>query len=153
MYFGILPPKKENRIKLIFPFKGYLYELKEGKEYGYVDSIEIETKDNIAIKLYGLIPGQINSMDVKMKPVYKKGEIINYQIEVPRSYKADVVCKVELIDPDGNINKLYSKVVVVKGTSYKGSIPLAYNDKEGNWKIRITDAVSKKQIEKIFKLQ
>lgn len=65
-------------------------------------------------------------------------------MEVLTSEKAadDHVLRIDLYDPAGEWRREYSQNVVSTGGRYESKIPIALNDKEGEWVLRIRDVIS-----------
>ena len=68
-----------------------------------------------------------------------------YQIQIERHGDgsiADHVVKLSVHDPDGELCHHYSSNVLVPAGSASLALPLALNDKPGQWKITTQDVIS-----------
>jgi hypothetical protein len=62
-----------------------------------------------------------------------------------RGWKADLgrtVFRVEVYDPEGNLNARYNRTIACDGARAELAIPFALNDAAGEWVVRAIEAVS-----------
>ena len=152
-YAGFLKMSKgEEGVKINFPYKAHLYDVRKKIYFGFTDTISTDISFARA-KLYALLPYEIKGLNVDMKEKYRQGDIIKYHIrlEISKGSPSTHVFRLEVYDPEGNLLRYYSKnILVASGGNYKGEIPLALNEKEGNYRLVITEIVSGKRVEKKF---
>lgn len=130
--------------------KAHLYDVRAKKYLGYTDTITTEAYREKG-QFYAVMPYQINGVEAKCE-FDEKGREFWYeaQVKVSDGPVQDQVLRVDVTAPDGVPVRWYSGNFWTKGGKLEMRVPMALNDKPGNWKINITDVVSGESAEKTF---
>lgn len=156
-YIGIVRSVVENKepvtVTIELPAKSAVYESTTGKFLGNTDRIDDKLISS-DIRMFSMLPEEVNRWDLTLhNSRAKQGEVLKYTLKrIPYSSR-DIthVMHIEIIYPDGSICWHYSgNVLATAKTGYTGSIPLALNEAKGKWRIKVTDFITGKQVEKTF---
>ncbi len=91
-------------------------------------------------------------MDLRVESRYDCGDVINYEVHLKKGYQGKTVLCLRLTGPDNEEYPFCPSRIVIEGNNYQGKIPLAFNMKGGNYKLAVTEVVTKKQVTKEFKI-
>lgn len=64
-----------------------------------------------------------------------------------KSVRGAFPLRVEVVEPDGTLNKEFSRSITAKDGTFSLAFPAAVNDPKGAWKVRVTDLVTRKVVE------
>jgi len=149
--FGVLPSSQKVKGILSFPHSGYIYELREGKDYGLTKNIETEIIPGEA-KLYALLPRKINSLTIKgNKKIFKPGEKVDLVLTLQPANFQDVV-HIEVIAPGNKKLNFLTQNQLIIGEK-KFFIPLSLNQEEGVYQIRAKEVISNAAAEFKFEVK
>lgn len=146
IYLGIISPWKEGEekeCKLTLPQKFYVYNIRKGEYIGYSDTLNIKVQPESA-DIFGFLPYKINDLKINSTKKIKKGEILNYEIELqtepvpPETH----IFNVSVISPEGKEIKHYIENLKGEKGKVKGSIYFAMNEKEGKYILRVKEVIS-----------
>ncbi|MCM8828128.1 MAG: beta-galactosidase trimerization domain-containing protein, partial [Candidatus Omnitrophica bacterium] len=145
-YIGILSPWREGGekdSKLTFSQKFHIYRVRSGQYLGYDNSVNIKVQPEMA-EVIALLPYRIKDLIVNSKNRIKKGEVLNYEIELltdPLSTETHIL-NVNVISPGGKELSYYMQNLKAEKGKAKGSIHFALNEKEGKYLLRVKEVVS-----------
>jgi len=145
--------KEESRVKLRLPGRFHIYNVRTGEYMGF------STEVNITVPVYepvilALTPYKVNELTVWATPHVKPGEKVHVKAFVSRIPEVpnDSVFRIEVYNPRGEFVEYYSgNYIAVEGNA-EIVIPLAINDPEGSWKIRVKDIETGAKAETTFSL-
>ncbi len=137
-------------VKIEFPWKAHIYDVRTKEYYGYTDKIDTTLTPGVG-KLYALLPFQVKNLKIETdKKVYHPGDEVKYEI---KSGSLNSVIRIEVIGPEGRIKDCYSRNLLCKDGKTKGKFILGLNARAGNYKIRIKEVISGKEKEIVFKVK
>ena len=146
-YLGILSPWREGEevreCKLTLPQKFHIYNIRKGEYIGFSDSLNIKVLPEDVL-IFGFLPYKINDLKINSIKKVKKGEILNYEIELqtePQSPETHIF-NVSIISPDGNEINYYTENLKGEKGKAKGSVIFALNEKEGEYILRVKEVIS-----------
>jgi hypothetical protein len=138
--FGIIPPENKVSAAISFPGTGYIYELREGKDYGLTQKIATDLIPGEP-KLYAFSPEKINGLIVKGgKAVFSRGDTVNLTCNLNPADIEDVV-HIEVFDPNNKKMAYLTGNYPVKGEN-NISIPLALNQEKGMYRVKAREAIA-----------
>ena len=153
-YIGLLryhsPKIKEQRAQVKLPQKVHIYNIRTRKYVGYRDRINTDLKAGMA-GLWAILPQKVSQLNLKINPETILGKEVSYSIEL-RSPERHVI-RVEVFDPEGLMQKHYCQNLNLNNGKAKGIIPLALNEKEGYWRIKVHDVASGTSDSKTFRVR
>jgi Beta-galactosidase len=134
---------KSASMSVEMPRQGHLYDARSGKYHGFGTSFR-DRFDPMSAKLYSLLPYRVTGLEASASGSVSTGSnlkiLVKLLTEKGKSGKHIVRC--DVYDPRGNWCSHYSKNVVVEGGRGQLLIPLAENDRGGNWRLALRDCVS-----------
>ena len=117
-----------------------VYDLRGQRPLGDTDRLRIEL-NAIEPVLLTLSDKPIAPPSIEGPGRAHPGEIAEFHIGSNSPVKNGVI-HVDVIDPDGSPVEHYSGNLLTRGPVTTHTLPLAFNDKTGIWKIRATDLPS-----------
>ena len=153
-YVGILRPSggldKSQKVCVSLPYQAHIYDVREKKYLGFVQE-PFSYFNSPDYKIFALLPYEVEGINLSLKPVYKQGESLKYRVKINGNGKlGDHTLRIEVYGPDNKLSEAYTKNVIAEAGKYESIIPLALNEKEGEWKIKVIDVISGKIVEKKF---
>ena len=145
-YLGILSPWREGEekpCKLTLSKKFHIYNIRKGEYLGFSDSLNINVQPE-TVKVIGFLPYRIMDVKINSKGKIKKGEMLNYDIElvtepqVPETH----IFHISVISPEGKEIKHYAENLKGDKGKAKGSVHFALNEKQGKYVLRVKEIVS-----------
>lgn len=133
-----------NVVKIAFPRAGHVYDVREKKYLGHIDSLEAALQVGDA-KLFALLPYTIEDLSVTIPASVKAGEVLRYQVKLTASEgttPGNHVVVIKVFAPEGKEVRLYGSRLALKQGVAEGSIPLSLSDEIGTWRLVATDVVS-----------
>jgi len=145
-YLGILSPWREGgekNCKLTLPQKFHIYNIRKGEYLGFSDSLNINVQPETVVVI-GFLPYKITDLKIKSKEKIKKGETLNYEIELLTEPLAPEthIFHVTVVSPEGKEIKYYGENLKGEKGKTKGSINFALNEKQGKHTLRVKEIVS-----------
>lgn len=143
--------EKEAWVRLVWGEERQTYDIRQRKDVASVKSLEatlgpwsplIFTRSAKPLPEFRLdIPGEI-----------KVGGTLNIVVQdaTPLPEGTVRVVAIDIEDPSGKTYDLYSRNLLVRSTPFRESIPLAFNDPTGQWKVRALDVATGKAVETPF---
>ena len=84
------------------------------------------------------------TLSLKNKTV-APGDVVSYEIAIDADGNAGThTLRMDVIDPAGNESGPYSRNITAANGKAAGRIPLALNDRPGQWQVRLKDLTSGK---------
>ena len=150
-YIGLLPEftiddKRARRVTLPFPTARHVYDLRE-KEYLGSSGRLHATLEAGQPKMYAVLPYQVEDLLVTGPNRVRRGELVRVQLKVQATSDSvgSHAARVEVTFPNGRQPEYLAQTIdLPRG---QGSFPFvpALNAPAGDWKVRITEAISGKQ--------
>ena len=134
----------ESAVTLRLDAPKHVYDVLAGEYLGHLKEIPRAVMPGITHVLAAL-PYKVESITlVPDKDTYAQGEKLAFsaQVETDGPDAGLHVLRIELTDPDGELAKMYTMKVKAEGGRYPGSLPLALNEKIGEWKITVRDVAT-----------
>ncbi len=133
--------------------KGHLYDVRSGKYLGYGNSFHIRLTPGDGTVL-ALLPYSVKKLTVEHPAEAKQGEKVTLKTAVRTSSSAGHhVLLMRVFEPDGRENLEYRQIKSTADGRRDFTLPFAWNDAKGTWKIRIKDAASGVTAEKTLTLK
>ncbi len=135
--------KAEINVEIKFPISGYIYEIMEDESYGFTDSVKTIFGSD-TVKVYSVLPYKVDDIKVSMgDETFQRGSAVQYQITVGSNENVSThTLRMEVFDPEGQLYTPYCENITATSGEASGYIPLAFNDKVGDWSITIRDLTS-----------
>lgn len=105
--------------------------------------------------LYGVCPGRIRALDIRMPSSLKAGSDLTARIEAKTEEGAPGkrVFYLQLIDPSGKASYGMDRCLVAEAGKADFSFRMAFNDPEGVWTLKTTDVLTGLAAERKFTLK
>ena len=152
VYMGIMKRRfKEDeqpeKVRISLSKKFFIYELTEGKFFGFNDVINDITPVGPA-KIYALLSSPMCDFkfDIEKRDVYQ-GDKAGYKI-ILSSNKRMRFFRLEVENPEGKKCPYFARTIIMKDKKFQDFLPIAFNEHLGKWKVILRDIVSGKVIEK-----
>jgi len=145
--------KEESRVKLKLPGEFHIYNMRSGEYMGFSTEVEVTVPVYEPVIL-ALTPYRVNGLTVWVNRQLKPGEKAYVKASVSRTPENlnDVVFRLEVYNPEGKIVDYYSgNYIAIEGKA-EITIPLALNDPEGAWKVKVKDVETGVEAEATFNL-
>ncbi|MBO4304735.1 MAG: hypothetical protein J6A21_09145, partial [Lentisphaeria bacterium] len=138
----------------VFPVKGHLYDLRKGKYLGKTDRVTCRIPNADAV-LYGVYPGKIRELDIRMPASLKTGSDLKAALEAKMEEGAPGkrVFYLQILDPSGKAAYGMDRCLVAKDGKADFSFRMAFNDPEGIWTLKATDVLTGLTAERKFTLK
>ncbi len=135
-YFGLItqsPQLKQLTLKL--PKAGFVYNLVNGKNLAWTDSVELPFCNALPV-LLAVLPQELTIGSA----VYQ-----NDLLAVTLNYNLDSVIRIQVLQPDGQEFAAYSHNLLIKDGSAAWRIPFVDSDPRGEWQLVLTEVLSQQQ--------
>lgn len=143
-YGDLKDQKKEIAVGL--PDTMHVYDILNEAHLGRKKIVSRTVQPGV-VQLLGALPYEVTSVSIELaRDTVKQGKKLNFRAGVSaKDAKAGMhILRIELTDPHGAAAKVYGANARAEEGSFEGSIPMALNEKTGEWKMAATDVVSKK---------
>lgn len=134
----------------------YIYNVRDKKFEGFSSKVSANLLTGDAA-FYALLPYEVEGIQIKTeKDTYSPGQPLNYSMEINAKNNAQVgnhVVRLEIYDPNGKFYRHYSKNILTNAGKTDGVVPLALNEKSGQWKLKAIDITTGKTTELKLKIQ
>ena len=142
---GLLPGTngKNREVLLQLDEVAHMYDIRNEKYLGEGKEFKIDVKNSVP-ELFGLLPGIINSINVRTSSSLNRGESVTLDFEIVGEEVStfNSVATIEVYNPDGEKVNYYSKNCDIINGSGSYSFSIAMNDLKGTWKILATEVIS-----------
>jgi len=135
----------KERVRVVFPKRGYVYDMRRGKFLGLSQSVEVRLSPGDATALC-LLPYEVEAVKVTGTVRARVGTTPKFEIALTASQGApgNHVVRVEVVAPEGKRLSWYTKNLSAPGGRAVFVLPLAVNDREGIWTITARDVLTGK---------
>ncbi len=148
-YLGLLQElhseTKFNRLKINLERSCHIYNVRKRKYLGRQQQFELELSPGEAA-FFSLLPEQAAAPTIALNPkAVPAGAEVNCQIGLPDSRDASPtqrVIRLEILSPDGQICKPYSRNLAAANGQFSHSFSTAFSDQPGQWQVRAIDLSS-----------
>lgn len=149
-----IAPEKAVSALITLPFKSHVYSVRDGKYLGNTDKIQSRIIPAIA-QLYAFLPYQVTGIEIRGNDEYRLGEIVNLEAKIKASSNipGSHVIRVELQDPTGKIDPVYSQNIYMPDGNGHIKFQFSFNDRSGKWKLTVKDIASSFKAEKTIILK
>ncbi|HEY3416815.1 MAG TPA: beta-galactosidase trimerization domain-containing protein, partial [Armatimonadota bacterium] len=123
--------------------KQYAYNVRARKYLGYVDAATIDLP-SFEGRLLALLPYQVTGVTLTAAPRVNAGEnlTLTAQVTTGGPDPGDHLLRLEVYSPTGNAVLLYARTLKAPGGTAECTIPFAFNDRPGKWKIVVRDVLT-----------
>lgn len=153
---GILPSqdiRKTDKAIVLLPKKWYVTNSLTGEYYGYVDKILLGSVKRYQPLIFDLSPVKISGIGAKFASKPTRGKITDVAIKLKgRKNGADIV-HYELRGPDGGKCSWFIGNFTLSNGKGTLKLPVAENEKAGEYTLVITDVLSRKSCKSNFVLE
>ena len=147
--------QSNHTVKIIFPYKANIYDVRTKRYYGFTDEIKTEIAP-LKPRVFALVPYKIDGIVLTLeKNECKPGAVISYNVRVESSAKepSPHVIRLEVINPVGKqINYYGTNLLAENGKGCYGYIRTSLNEEKGSWKITAKEIVSGKTAKGTFSI-
>lgn len=145
--------RRETRVRVRLPKRLHIYDIRERRYLGFLDVLET-TVPAYEPRLLALTPYRVTGVKLYVKPSVEPGEQVPVRASLAREPESfnDTVFRVEVYDPEGRLVEYYSANHKAVGGVLETEIPLALNDPEGLWRVKVRDVESRVEGEAFFKV-
>ncbi len=144
-----IAPEKAVSALITMPFKSHVYSVRDGRYLGNTDKIQSRIIPAVA-QLYAFLPYQVTGIEINGKGEYSLGEVVNLEAKIKASSNniCPHVIRVELQDPSGKIDPVYSQNIYLPDGNGHIKFQFAINSRPGKWKLTVKDIASAFKVEK-----
>jgi len=149
--YGDLKDQKKS-VALELPQAMHVYDVLGGRYVGHMKTVRRQLQPGL-VHLLAALPYEVASVSVEpARDTVKQGRKLKFRASVSANgAEAGVhILRIELTDPEGAVADVYTTNARAERGAFDGSIPLALNEKTGEWKITATDVVSGKAASTTF---
>ena len=139
---------------ITMPFKSHVYSVRDGRYLGNTDKIQNRIIPAVA-QLYAFLPYQVTGIEINGKGEYGLGDVVYLEAKIKASSNnmCPHVIRVELQDPSGKIDPVYSQNIYLPDGNGHIKFQFAINNRPGKWKLTVKDIASSFKGEKTIVLQ
>ncbi|MDY0175302.1 MAG: beta-galactosidase [Lentisphaeria bacterium] len=141
-----------NEASLVFPRPAHIYDLRQGKYYGWSKHARTELPRGQA-QVFAMSPYKVKALKLALtQNKYRRAERISFslEIEADSTAKSGHAFRIELINPKNKVVKHYSKNLWAEDGSCQHSFQFSLNEQQGQWMIVARDVMSGKIAKKAF---
>ncbi len=126
------------RVQLKLPAPMYVYDSRTGNPLGRKQSVDATVGPYEPVILT-VSPIAIPKLNVFAPSEAKRGSLVEFGIGAGATPAGNHIFHVDVFDPQGTLKPHYTGNVIAPGGHARKLLPLAVNDPEGKWRIRIRD--------------
>jgi hypothetical protein len=146
---GKVPEARVQDATITLPEERFVYDLREQKAIG--KTREIRTRLIAArANFFAALPCEIAGLKLSLSPATPNpGQPleVNIALDTATPFKGKTAVYVEVLDPNGQPVNWGRRVVMLEDGVGRTSIPIAFNDAPGAWKVKATELFSRKSAE------
>ena len=129
-------------VNIKLPGQGHVYDVRTGKYLGYASAVS-HTLGTGEPAVFALMPERISEPVLKLdKSVVAAGEPIKLNVTLPGGEGLHTAAVVDVYDPNGKKNDVYSTRMDINDASGSQGWNLALDDMKGTWSIRLRETIS-----------
>ena len=129
---------------IILKEPAFVYDLRGKRALGRVTSFQVPLAAGQA-KFFAALPYEVGRLSVEARGAVRGGDVsVSVRVQVPTGAKACHPVKVDIFEPDGRRNRLYSGVCDARGGIGTLAFRTALNDVPGTWRLVATDYITGK---------
>jgi hypothetical protein len=132
--------EKPHRARLLLPEEMYAYDIRAGRALGRRREIEAEV-DPYEPVLYALSPSEFGPLTMAVPSTVERGGTLRVSLRTV-SPAATHVIHADVTDPAGATLRQYSGNHLAPHGAGGVTVPFAFNDPAGRWRIRVRDVLS-----------
>jgi len=139
-------PGARRQAKIVLPESRYVYDLRRGKSLGRVHQVRTALLVGRA-NFFAALPVPLAGVKLRAASATpERGERLDVEISLnlPVPTRATHVVHVEVIDPNGKTAPWGQQVVLLPHGKGQVSVPIAWNDAPGRWRLRATELFSRR---------
>jgi Beta-galactosidase len=137
--------EKPQVVRLVAPVNLYAYDIRRAKALGRVKELTL-TVDPYEPEIIAFTPTPFPELQIAAPKRIARGQTARIGISFAGyTYAAAHVFHVEVSNPAGEPVPYYTGNVISSSGAAEKSLPLAFNEKVGSWRIRIRDLLSGQQ--------
>ncbi|HEX5410551.1 MAG TPA: beta-galactosidase trimerization domain-containing protein [Terriglobia bacterium] len=143
--------EKPARIRLVWSDEKQTYDVGQRKDLGSIKSLEASL-DPWSPLVFTRSAQPLPDFRLDIPNEIKAGAMLNLTVHdaAPLPEGTARVVRIEIDDPSGKTYDLYSRNLLIHATPFRESIPMAFNDPSGRWKVRARDVATGKVVETPF---
>jgi hypothetical protein len=137
-------PEARRAAKITLPQSMYVYDLRAGRNLGKTNQVRTTFLVGRA-NFFAALPYPIGGVNLQASPASPQpgGSLtVKVSLRVPAHAKAVFAVHVEVFDPEGR-TPWGDRVVLLPGGQGSVSVPIAWNDAPGRWRLRATELFSR----------
>lgn len=127
--------------RLSFGRTAHVYDLRGRRYLGEREALEIPAGSN-PITIYALLPAKVEAVEVAVAPRFRPGDEVEYQVFAQTATPFRHVFAVQIFGPEGELRHMYGANLNAPSGKGLGKFRLAWNDSNGEWRLRATDAAT-----------
>jgi hypothetical protein len=141
--------EKEARVRLAWGEAMQTYDIRKRKDMGSVKGLDA-TLDPWSPLIFTRSAQPLPEFQLDIPGEIKAGETLNIILHdvSPLPEGTARLVRIEIEDPSGKTYDLYSRSLLIHSTPFRESIPLAFNDPTGRWKVSAHDVTTGQTVEK-----
>lgn len=141
----------EGDMKAKFPERRHIYDARSQSYLGY--TAEAPVRPDLGPAVLVSLPGAISDIALDVPRYVSQGANLEFSGKVKAGGQdISTVLRVEVFKPGGEAARAYGNNIRVKNGEFSGSFVMAFNDEPGEWRIRVSEVVSGKILEKTFEV-
>lgn len=141
------------KVQIKLPENEHIYDLRAGAYLGFTDIIRIKCEP-MQRSAFALLPYEVKALKLSISPTeVKQGESIKFSAEIQSALAPEEhLIRIDVTGPYGESTIWFRQKLWTKDGRISRTLPLAYNETPGEWKLRATDVLSGKSAEATFKI-
>ena len=146
--------KDDKEQTFVFPVKGHLYDLRQGKYLGKTDRVTCRIPNADAV-LFGVYPGKMEKLEIVMPSTVKAGNDLKAALSavLAEGVPGRRIYYVQVVDPSGKTGYCMDRCLVAKDGKADFRFRMAFNDPDGVWTLKVTDVLTGVMAERKFTLK
>jgi len=135
-------PLNESKTTISFKTPTHIYDAREKRYIGYANRITAYFRPDRP-RVFALMPYRVSGISVTAPATVRQGEPIAYAAAVEATAQPEKhVLRIELVGPDGDTPRYYTRNVGCKNGKCSGVWQLALNEKPGAYQLVVMDAAT-----------
>lgn len=144
--------ESEEQIQVQLDKEYNIYDVRNRRYIGAGERFQIKIEAGVP-KLYALISGKIDDVNINAPERASLGEQINVKITISGPEQLESVACVTVTDPNGNEHRYYGDNLDIENGSAAFSFRTALNDVSGEWLVEVTETMSGERSQKVIRIE